>query len=329
MKSKKFFLIIFVFFFALFCYFFVGKTKPSSKIEWGVVFSQKHAQLLGLSWKDAYLALLDDLKAKNLKILVHWDFLEPSPGTFHFEDLDWQIKEAEKRGAKIVLVLGLKVGRWPECHWPSFLDCEKLGPKCESELFNYLKTLVLRYRHSKAIFAWQVENEPFFPFGVCPKIKEDFVKREIALVKSLDQRPVIFGDSGEFSFWMRAASLSDIVAVTLHRKVYFKEIKQYLTYPFPPIFYWRKAKLVEKFFGKKVIVGELQAEPWCKNLIYHCSLEEQEKTMNEEQLKKNIDFVKNTGLDTVYFWGSEWWYWLKEKVGKKEVWEEAKKIFTD
>jgi hypothetical protein len=192
---------------------------------------------------------------------------------------------------------------------------------------DYIKVLVERYKNSTVIWAWQIENEPFFPFGECPKIEKDLVKREIELVKSLDSRPIIFTDSGEFSFWIEAAKFGDIVGTTLHRKVYFKEIKKYITYPFLPVYYWRKAKLIDFFFHKKVIITELQSEPWCKNLIYNCKIEEQKITMNFDQFKKNIDFAKNTGMDTIYLWGGEWWFWLKTKQNDSRIWEEAKNLF--
>ena len=324
--SKYLLTLFFLFIIFSFCFFFVGKPRPAEKIEWGVVFSQKHSQLLGLDWRENYLAILEDLKAKNLKIITHWDLIEPKENGFSFEDLDWQIKEAEKRNAKVILVIGIKTGRWPECHVPRWLDVR--GLMLEDELLEYLKVLIERYKDSKAIWAWQVENEPFFPFGECPKIKKDLVKKEIELVRSLDSKPIIFTDSGEFSLWINAAKFGDIVGTTLHRKVYFKEIKRYITYPFLPVYYWRKAKLIDFFFGKKVIITELQAEPWCKNLIYNCPLEEQKITMDFEQFKKNVDFARNTGINTIYFWGVEWWYWMKEKQNQSQIWQEAKKILS-
>lgn len=326
-RLKKILFSLLIFFFLIFGYFFIGKTKPKEKINWGIVFSQKHAELLGLDWKENYLAILDDLKAKNLKIITHWDLIEPEKEKFSFEDLNWQIKEAEKRGAKIILVIGIKTGRWPECHAPKWAQCQILNIKCQSFLLEYLEEIVNRYKNSLAIWAWQIENEPLFPFGECPKITKNFVEREINLVKSLDSRPIIFADSGEFSFWITAAKMGDIISSTLHRKVYFKEIGKYIFYPLPPIYYWRKAKIIEKFFNKKVIIGELQAEPWCKNLIYNCDLDEQKITMDYEQFLKNVEFAQKTGLDTFYFWGVEWWYWLKTKQNQPQIWQEAKNYF--
>ncbi|GAH45089.1 unnamed protein product, partial [marine sediment metagenome] len=187
---------------------------------------------------------------------------------------------------------------------------------------------VLRYKDSKAIEYWQVENEPFFPFGECPWVDKNFVKKEIDLVKSLNSsHPIVISDSGEGSFWIRAAKLGDIVGTTMYKRVWFRQVGIYIHYPFPPTFYWRKAKYIEKIFDKEVICVELQAEPWEPKLLYDSPIEEQEKTMNLEQFQKNVEFAKRTGFNRFYFWGAEWWFWLKEIQNKPEIWLEAKKFF--
>jgi len=61
--------------------------------------------------------------------------------------------------------------------------------------------------------------------------------------------------------------------------------------------------------------------------LYDSPLEEQKKTMDLEQFKKNIEFAKKTGLKEFYLWGSEWWYWMKEIQKQPEIWDEAKKLF--
>ena len=111
------------------------------------------------------------------------------------------------------------------------------------------------------------------------------------------------------------------VKLNTSRKVIFKIAPK-------AIFWWRKAQLIEKIFNKKVIVVELQAEPWGPKLLYESPLEEQEKTMNLERFTANIEFAKKTGLDEFYLWGGEWWYWLKEKQNNPEIWNEAKKLFS-
>lgn len=321
---KKIILFFLIFLLIIIFPFFWGNPPKVEKIDWGVVFSQKHVQLLGLNWKENYLMILDDLKTKNIKIITHWDLIEPQKDNYFFDDLDWQISEAEKRGVKIILVIGMKTGRWPECHLPYWAKNLEKDDQ-QKEILELIKEIVLKYKDSPSLIIWQVENEPFFKFGECPWYDEDFLKKEINLVRSLDKKPVLISDSGEFSFWTKAAKLGDIVGTTLHRRVWVKEIKIFLTHHwFRPIYYWQKTKIIEKIFGKKVICVELQAEPWCKSLLYNCSLEEQKITMDFKKFKENIEFAKKTGLDTFYFWGVEWWYWLKTKQNQPEIWQEAK-----
>ena len=329
-RILKYFLFgILAFLLLIFCYLFIGTPPQAKEISWGVNFSQKHAQNLGLDWKETYSALLDDLKVKNIKLITHWDLIELNEGKYYFEDLDWQIKKAEEKDARLLLVIGMKTGRWPECHipgWAKNLNKEEQ----QKEILEMIEEVVLRYRERVSVWAWQVENEPFFPFGECPWVDKNFLKKEIDLVKSLDSqsRPIVISDSGEGSLWVNAAKFGDIVGTTLYKKVWFRQLGNYIYYPFPPIFYWRKAQLIEKIFNKKVIVVELQAEPWGPKLLYESPLEEQEKTMNLERFKANIEFAKKTGLDEFYLWGGEWWYWLKEKQNKPEIWQEAKKLFN-
>jgi hypothetical protein len=221
----------------------------------------------------------------------------------------------------------MKTPRWPECHIPQWAkNLEK--QEQEKKLLKYIEKIVNRYKNKEIISAWQVENEPFFRFGECPKIDRNFLKQEINLVKLLDpDRKIIISDSGSNSFWFEAAQLGDIVGISLYEKVWFHEIERYIRYPFPPVFYQRKALIINKIFDKDVICVELQAEPWGPGLLYTSPLEEQEKTMNLEQFKKNIEFAKNTGLKEHYLWGAEWWYWLKEKQNNDNIWNEARRLF--
>ncbi len=312
--------------FLIFAFFFLGTAQPAEKINWGVIFSTKYARAMGLDWQENYLAILDDLKAKHLKIVAYWDLVEKEKDNYNFEELDWQISEAEQRGARLVLVIGQKVPRWPECHIPQWAEALTEKERQE-ELLAFIETIVLRYKESPALQYWQVENEPFFSFGECPDFDKDFFKKELDLVRQLDKREIIISESGELPLWIKPALLGDIVGHTLYRKVWVEELNIYFTYPFPPIFYSRKAWLIEKIFDKKVICVELQAEPWGPELFYNLSLAEQEKTMNPEQFNKNIEFARHTGIDTFYLWGSEWWYWLKEEKNQDRIWQRAKQLF--
>ena len=326
---KKTFFIILILFSVFFVYFFVGVSPKAESIEWGVNFSQHHSQAMGLDWQENYLALMDDLNVKSIKVSARWDSMEPGDGEYFFEDLDWQVKEAQKRGVKILLVIGMKTPRWPECHIPQWV--KDLGEKDHKiAMLAMLTGVVSRYKDSPALWGWQVENEPFFPFGECAFVHWDFLKKEVDLVRSLDPtHPVVVSESGEGSFWTGAATYGDVVGITLYQKAWVSQLGIAVDYPFPPVFYWRKAQLINTFFDKNTIGVELQAEPWGPTLLYDLSLEEQEKTMNPALFKDNIAFAKATGLDTFYLWGGEWWFWLKDKHDNSLIWEEAKKVFQE
>lgn len=322
-------LSLLVVFAAAFAYFFVGFSTPAANINWGVNFSAKHATAMGLDSRMVYEALLDDLSVKYLKIAVHWDEIHVKKDEFNFQNMDWFMEQADLRGAQVMLVIGMKTPRWPECHVPEW--AEDISKEEQQEfILLMLKEVVNRYKEHPALLSWQVENEPLFIFGECPWKDNDFLVKEVELVHSLDsEHPVVISDTGEFSLWIKAASIGDLVGTTIYRKVWFAELNRYISYPFPSVYYARRADLIQFLFGKKVIGVEVQAEPWGPELTYNISVEEQRKTMNAERFRQNIEFARNTGLDTLYLWGGEWWYWLKEIEGDESIWEEAKKVFDE
>jgi len=325
---KKIILCVLIFLLLVIGFFFVGSPPRAEKIVWGVNFSQKHAEGLGLDWQQIYSALIDDLGAKNIKLATYWDLIEKEEGNYDFTDLDSQIGEAEQKEVSLLLVIGMKSPRWPECHIPEWAK----GLNKEEQQKNILELLeetVLRYSSSPAVTMWQIENEPFFPFGECPWVDKEFLKEEVELVKSLDKekRPVLISDSGEGSFWIQAAKIGDIAGTTMYRKVWVHQLETYFTYPLPPNFYWRKAQIIKTFFAKRVICVELQAEPWGPHLLYDSPLEEQQKSMDLQRFQEVINFAGKTGLDEFYLWGGEWWFWMKEKQNQPQIWEEAEKLF--
>ncbi len=326
-------IIIIVAAIAVFCYFFVGSAPESKNIVWGVDFSQSQAEYLKLNWKETYLAIIDDLGAKNIKLHTNWNWVEGRKDDYFFNDIDWQLKQAEQKNVKIIYVIGIKTGRWPECHIPTWAQ-NLSEERQQAELLKYMTEVVLRYKNSKAIAFWQVENEPLFKFGECPAWyykNDNFLKTEVALVRSLDStRQIIISDSGEQSAWFGAAKIGDIVGITMYRKAWARvtdafgfNISSFLN----PVTYFRKAQIIKKMFGKNIISIELQAEPWTSKPFLEAPLEEQLKSMNLEMFKENIEFAKQTGLDKFYLWGVEWWYWMKEKQNHPEIWQESQKLF--
>jgi len=156
-----------------------------------------------------------------------------------------------------------------------------------------LEAVVRHYQYNQAIFAWQLENEPFFDaFGVCPESDEEFFKRELELVKKIDSRPVMVSATGELSFLQKEAKYGDIFGSTVYRVVW-GPYTSYIRYPIPAWFYRFKAYLAGIDQEDRYVV-ELQAEPWVPNgrMIY-LSSEEEAKSFGLRQfiLKKKTGIL--------------------------------------
>ena len=308
-------------------YFNFPLKVPITKFDLGVTFSMRNATDMGLDWKETYTAILDDLKIRNIRIPVYWDLVEPQDGKYDFSDVDWQLNEAQKRNAKIILVVGQKVPRWPECFIPSWTSND--NPDKLDKLIEFEKTVVERYKNDPEIAYWQVENEPFLNFGICPPLSTDQLDKEIAAVRSVDAtHPIIVTDSGELSFWIQAAKRADVFGTTMYTNVYSRKVG-YWRYPIGPNFFKFKEFLVRLFTGQKnIIVVELQGEPWIDGWIGDAPLTEQFKSMNVQMLQDHVNFARETGINKIYLWGVEWWYWLKVKQNHPELWNEAKQLQT-
>lgn len=303
-----------------------GPLKQPTQL--GVTFSIDQAKSLGLNWQDVYASILDDLKIKNIRLSAYWNQTEPEDDKYNFKDLDYMLDEAAKRDVDIVLAIGRRLPRWPECHDPAWIK-EMNETQLESSLLSYLDTVVSRYKNHSAIKIWQVENEPFLgSFGECPKPNSELLDKEIALVKKLDpSRPVLISDSGEISFWIHSGKRGDIFGTTLYRYVYSDIFNRYWMNYIPFWFYRVKAGLLRALNGnKQIVIIELQAEPWTTKGITNTSVDEQFRTMSLEKFNNMLGIANATGFSPQYLWGVEWWYYMKETGGHPEFWEKVREL---
>jgi len=302
-------------------------TNPNA--VWGTTFSQYYAaEELGLDWRTAYLAILDDLRPAKLRLVAYWQYLEPEEGVFRFDDLDWQIAEASARGIPVTLAMGYRVPRWPECHWPEWVKRET-PEEFRTAVKEYLAQVVTRYRDADIVERWQVENEPFFAFfGVCPPPDAAFLDEETAVVRAADPtRPVVLTDSGEFSTWRRLMDRANIVGTTLYRTVW-NQYTGWWTHLWPPSWYTFRAWMAERAGAERTVIVELQAEPWAagNRSIVAVPFDEQTERFDLAEFRRTTVFARATGLPEIYLWGAEWWYWRKLQ-GDASFWDAAKEIF--
>lgn len=309
--------------------------SPERDFVYGTSFSRFHSDELKLDWKKTYLAILDDLKVRHLRLTAHWPLTEPKDDAYNFSELDFQIREAEKHNATVILAVGRRLPGWPECHTPDWVDKLPLGEQ-KTKLLSYIETVVNRYKKSAAIEYWQVENENFLSFfsrSLCGQYSEgldDFFKEEIDLVHKLDSsRQVIATDSGEFGTWYKAYRSGDVFGTSIYLYVWWRNFLGPIRYPITPAFFRIKNSLVHLIYGAKPsMVVELSSEPWLLQPIIDTPIEVQFQRMGMDKFNEMIDFSSKTGFDTFYLWGSEWWYWLKQN-GHPEHWDRARELYKN
>ncbi len=302
---------------------------PQKDIMWGLNFSSVRAKDLGFQPLPLFRTILTDLKPEVIRLPAYWEELEPNQNQFDFSLVDSLLSETDKRGTKVILAVGGKLPRWPECHHPKWY--EQLTPEQKDQtLLNMIKQTVTHLKQHPSIGAWQIENEQFFEYGPdCPMVSSKLYKQEIAAIRELDQRPLVGTDSGEKGPWINTAWTGvDIMGATMYREVYLDKKGHYQTYPLPAWTYNIKAGLVRLFSGANKTIGvELQAEPWFISDAQHTSLEEQRQHMNPEIFQQNVEYATKTGFSENYFWGAEWWYWMKQQ-GDDSMVKAAKQLFN-
>ena len=292
------------------------------KVKFGATFAPAQARYFGLDPKKVLTDALDDLKIKNYRLSAYWNVVEPWRGGYDFSEVDWQLDEVAKRGGSVILAIGRRLPHWPECHDPKWIKgvAEK---QVQKEVLNLLTKTVERYKNRKVITAWQVENEPFLSvFGECPPPDAKFYESELKLVRSLDSRPIIMTESGELSTWARAAFLADKVGVSLYRIV-LNKIWGKFYYPLTPAYYRYRAQAI-RALGKPIFVSELQAEPWeVGTPLPEAPILEQKNFIDGAKIHDSIEFAKRASFDEIYFWGLEWWAWLRSH-GDNDIWDTIK-----
>lgn len=326
---KKIFLIIIAIIVVLYISLWVASSKEFD-VKFGISFDPDYATSLGLDWKKAYTETLEELLPKYLRVSLKWNEIEKEENKYNFGTVDFLLNEAAKRNTKVLLVIGRKAPRWPECHVPSWVEPLSNEQKKE-KLFEYIEKSIFRYKNHPALELWQVENEPLihFRFGDCKEYEINLINEEIALVKKLDPKHMtLITDSGEISTWSVAANKADLFGTTLYRTIRIKGGWVWRYDWLPPSFYKLRARFYnldyEKFF-----ISELQAEPWFEDGNQtSVPLAIQEETFNPEQFRKNISYAKHTGASRAYLWGTEWWYWIKENHKDDRYWNIAKHLFN-
>ncbi len=305
--------------------------KKPDAIDYGMSFNVPYAQELGLDWKETYIAILDDLGVQRVRLAGECNLIEPKKDKFDFSPLDYQLEEAQKRDVEVILSIGRRTPRWPECHTPDWAR-DFIAQEWQAEITEYLTAMVNRYKKYDNIKYWQVENEPFlnaFANDHCGDLDVEFLDKEIALVRELDpSRPILITDSGNLGTWVGPYKRGDAFGTSVYIYFWNPEIGKFRTI-LPPAFYRAKANLMSLLFGKKeTFLIELSLEPWLIESVPNVPIETQLERMDLDRIKEILEYAENTRFEKQYLWGAEWWYWMKQH-GHGEFWDFGKEIFSE
>ena len=274
--------------------------------KYGVSFSLKQCRNFGID-PDRALSWLLSQGWRRFRLMSYWDEHETKQGSYDFSALDAQIRRVEKSGGIITLCLGARQPRWPENHWPDWAWNLSKDERTTT-LLAYIQTVVNRYKDNASIISWQLENEALLEsFGTRAEVDRQRLRQEYALVKHLDpKRPCVMTTSTSWGIPLRRP-IPDIVGFSFYQIVYSKG--RYSVSFHRPWLDKLRARGIRLLHGKPSFIHELQCEPWGPQNIWEMDTEEQSKSMNLVQIRKNIALAKHTRLYPIDLWGGEWWYW--------------------
>ncbi|HUD06134.1 MAG TPA: beta-galactosidase [Candidatus Saccharimonadales bacterium] len=306
-------------------------SQSNQPLTLGVTFVPDYAESLGLNPEATMQALITDMHVKQFRLTSYWSDLEPSPGHYDFSQLDWQFQKAQAAHAKVMLSIGLRQPRWPECHLPSWAANEPASV-WEPQLDSFITAVVNRYKDSPSLQSYQLENEYFLKgFGDCTNFSRSRLVSEYNLVRKLDpSHPIILARSNNAIGIPVGQPKPSEFGISIYKRVWDTHSHRYFEYPIPAWYYAFLAGLQKIILGKNMIVDELQAEPWPPHgkTIPQATLSEQNKTMTASILKTRIQYGEATGMKTIYLWGAEYWYYRKVILHDPSVWNVAVHAFN-
>ena len=307
------------------------QTQSNLPLQQGVSFIPDYAQSLGVNPQQNMDALLG-IHVRQFRLVSYWSDMEPTPGHYDFSQLDWEFQKAEQHHAKIILTLGLRQPRWPECHAPDWANVNAPESQWQPQLETFMQKVIERYKNSPSLQSYQLENEYFLKgFGICPNDTRQRLVSEYNLVKRTDPRhPVIIGRSNNSVGFPVGQPQPDEFSISVYKRVWDAGwTHRYIEYPWPAWYYGFLAGFQKIFLHKDMIIGELQAEAWPPNgkSIQQISLAEQNKSLDASRLKSRFEYGRATGMRTIDLWGAEYWYYRMVKLHDPSLWNVAKDQF--
>lgn len=325
--------------------------EPRRATLLGISFRPPHIAALGLDQR-ATLQTLLTYPMQLIRLGAYWDRIEPEPGTFNTDELDWQIDAAEQAGVRIILCVGpLKVFSYPEFFVPAhhlrqpFPEHTRIKPSAYRSLVaaatDFIARIVERYKHRQTIVAWQLEHEAVDPLGIehSWRLDVDFVAEELAALKAADaSRPIVMNGFLPTSLPVRlmqrwrtrdqgdsltvAKRMANIVGIDYYPRQALISLGRKALYLDGSASRWQKTwrqRLCAwtSAHGQQLMITEGQAEPWETVTTPPNPVGQQMFSCLPEHLITNYNTCMRWSQQgcTLYaylFWGAEYWVLRKQ-----------------
>lgn len=321
-------------------------TQSESAFKLGTTFSQLQCYYLGLDYQETFRQI-SDLGFDYIRLCSYWHELEAVENQFDFKTLDWLLEESDRRNINVVLTVGMKAPRWPEFHFPKWLEANydtRASDKpidgnaaISARTLKLIDAVVSHTRDAACVHYWQVENEPFVRFEITGGrwLSPAFVQQEAELVRSLARSPqkilLTAGihlpnpQTADDQAFHASRKLADAVGINVYTKV--PDGKQ--SYLEPTKAYWRKLQTWQRALAddrKESWIAEAQAEPWEPNELVPVEKIDYPSS-SPSQANELVRSVAALGYGTVMLWGCEYWYW-NQKQGRSHWWDAMQNLVS-
>lgn len=318
----------------------------------GTSFTRWRAESLGLDYQRAFSRICG-MGFGLIRLSASWREID-EVGYTH---LDWLMEEAARKGQRVVVTVGMKALGWPEFYLPPRIEPQEpfgndiaRAPRAGAALA-FVRDVILRYRRSPGLVAWQLENEPFNRSG--PRawwIDRRMIRAERRIVQSLDPRPVVVTTFAHFSEgldrasnrfrakWMQRLGLDlpaerealaclrrhDILGLDVYRAIGWwrteqeQEIAQSDDDQLDHVRRWQRVVGEQR---KRLWITESQAEPWEASSKTHA----EPLSVAPPDMLELAAALMALEVEVLLLWGSEYWVW-REQHGDARWIESASEV---
>jgi hypothetical protein len=300
----------------------------------GTTFSPLQCYYMNLDFRKVFQQVTT-LGLNRIRLGAYWNVIQKNQNEFDFSELDWLLDQCDRANIEVALVVGMKVPRWPEYHFPQWvsdryntgagdLALDRRSPEVAALTLQFVEKVMNHCRLAPAVKYWQVENEPFTRLEITGGrfLSPEFVKQEVDLVRSLvyDNQKILVTNAihlptpkptEDEPAFMDSLQIADAVGINVYSKVPAGPTG-YLE-PLPA--FWQQLEQWQtalQQYNREAWIAEAQAEPWEAGQLV--AMEKPNyPSASPWRMRSLVTQLTQLGYGTVLLWGCEYWYWQKQQ----------------